>query len=70
MDDFSIPGKPNEFHIPPSPSNYIAARKRPMSSMSPLIVTDNAGDVILVTGASGGSHIISSVAYVSFNRLF
>ena len=65
MDDFSVPGKPNLFNIPPSPANYIMPQKRPMSSMCPLVVTDNFGDVVLVTGASGGSHIISGVAYVS-----
>lgn len=44
--------------------------KRPMSSMSPIIVTDSSGDVILIAGGSGGSRIISSVAQVAIYNLW
>jgi gamma-glutamyltranspeptidase/glutathione hydrolase len=60
MDDFSAqPGKPNAFGLVGSRANAVAARKRPLSSMTPVIVTEN-GAVRLVAGASGGPLIITS----------
>ncbi|XP_074662049.1 scoloptoxin SSD14-like isoform X2 [Tubulanus polymorphus] len=61
MDDFSTPNQTNGFGFAPSESNYIEPGKRPMSSMSPTIVTDYNGDVVDTLGASGGSKIISSI---------
>ncbi|MEM1149800.1 MAG: gamma-glutamyltransferase [Pseudomonadota bacterium] len=43
-------------------ANAPAGGKRPRSSMSPTIVFDEAGDVVMVTGSPGGNSII---AYVS-----
>eukprot|EP00898_Chlorokybus_atmophyticus_P002614 jgi/Chlat1/3353/Chrsp23S03664 len=64
MDDFSIPGKPNAYGMAPSPANYVAGAKRPLSSMSPTIVLQ--GDhVKLVVGASGGPRIITSTVAVT-----
>ncbi|GMS93437.1 hypothetical protein PENTCL1PPCAC_15612 [Pristionchus entomophagus] len=70
MDDFSTPGKTNGYGLAPSETNFIAPGKRPMSSMSPLIVYDEKTKKIrMVAGASGGSRIISAVAKTVTRRL-
>lgn len=61
MDDFSIPGQSNAFNLTPSIYNYIKPFKRPLSSMSPTIVSEMDGKPGLVIGASGGSRIITAV---------
>ncbi|CAF1484294.1 unnamed protein product [Adineta steineri] len=70
MDDFSKPGSPNFYGYAPSPANFIKPFKRPMTSMSPILVTDSKGDVIFTAGGSGGSRIISSVAQVAIYNLW
>ncbi|TKR89156.1 hypothetical protein L596_013300 [Steinernema carpocapsae] len=71
MDDFSIPGVKNFFGFEPSPSNFIKPGKRPMSSMSPMIIYNrNSGDVKMSIGAAGGSKIISAVAQTIVQTLF
>lgn len=61
MDDFSIPGKSNYFGYIPSQANYIKPGKRPLSSMSPMIVEVHGGKKpYFVVGAAGGSRIITS----------
>ncbi|KAL3081062.1 hypothetical protein niasHT_037530 [Heterodera trifolii] len=63
MDDFSSPGMPNGFGFAPSPANFIEPGKRPMSSMSPMVIFDQEnGKLKFVIGASGGSKIISAMA--------
>jgi gamma-glutamyltranspeptidase len=70
MDDFSIPNSTNFFGLHPSKINYIFPLKRPLSSMSPMILTDRKnGRVNMVGGASGGPHIITSTAQVLLNFL-
>lgn len=69
MDDFSSPGVPNGYGLAPSEANYIAPRKRPLSSMSPTVVLDKDGRVFAVAGASGGPRIITSTAQVLLNVL-
>jgi gamma-glutamyltranspeptidase len=64
MDDFSTPGLTNSFGFSPSSANFIEPFKRPMSSMSPIIVVDNNNEVALTLGASGGSKIISAISQV------
>jgi gamma-glutamyltranspeptidase/glutathione hydrolase len=60
MNDFSIPGVPNAFGFVPSPINYIRPNKRPLSSITPIIVTYPNGTLYLSIGAAGGSRIITS----------
>ena len=55
MDDFSTPNTVNYFGVPASTANFIEPQKRPMSSMSPIIILDENDDVRLVLGAAGGS---------------
>jgi gamma-glutamyltranspeptidase / glutathione hydrolase len=60
MDDFSVaPGVANVYGLIGSEANSIRPGKRPLSSMAPTIVR-RKGKVVLVAGASGGPHIISS----------
>jgi gamma-glutamyltranspeptidase/glutathione hydrolase len=67
MDDFTTkPGKPNAFGLLQSKWNEIAPGKRPLSSMSPTILTKN-GQVVLSLGASGGPTIITGTLQVMLN---
>ena len=69
MDDFTIKqGVPNLFGLVQGQANAIAPGKRPLSSMSPTVVTQN-GKTILVTGSPGGSRIISIVLQSIVNML-
>ena len=70
MDDFSNPGFLNSHGLTPSESNFIAPGKRPLSSMSPIIVVDNNNQVRLVLGSSGGPKIISAIAQVAIKCLW
>ncbi|KAH9867369.1 hypothetical protein IAQ61_007961 [Plenodomus lingam] len=63
MNDFSIPGATNAFGYVPSPANFVRPGKRPLSSITPVIVehlnaTVNAFYVAI--GAAGGSRIITA----------
>ena len=59
MDDFTVkPGVPNLFGLVQGTANAIAPGKRPLSSMSPTLVTKD-GKIFLVLGSPGGSRIIT-----------
>ncbi|CAJ0650574.1 5342_t:CDS:2 [Entrophospora sp. SA101] len=64
MDDFSTPGVSNYFGLKPSPYNYIAPNKRPLSSCVPVII-EKDGEFEMAIGGSGGTRILSSVLQVS-----
>lgn len=67
MDDFTTrPGEPNLYGLVQGEGNAIAPKKRPLSSMVPTIVLKD-GKPFLVTGAAGGSTIISAVLEVIIN---
>jgi len=69
MDDFSAqPGVPNLFGLVGAEANAVAARKRPLSSMTPTIVTKD-GEVVLVAGGSGGPFIISGTLQVLLHMI-
>lgn len=69
MDDFSAkPGVPNAFGLVGGEANAVAAKKRPLSSMTPTIVLKD-GEAFLVTGSPGGSTIITVVMQVLLNTL-
>ena len=68
MDDFATrPGQPNLFGLVQGEANAIAPGKRMLSAMSPTIVLDTAGQVLLVVGGRGGPRIISSTLQVIVN---
>jgi gamma-glutamyltranspeptidase/glutathione hydrolase len=69
MDDFtSKPGVANQFGLVQGQANLIEPGKRPLSSMSPTVVTKK-GQVVLVTGSPGGSTIPTTVLQVLINRI-
>jgi gamma-glutamyltranspeptidase/glutathione hydrolase len=62
MDDFtSKVGVPNTYGLIQSSANAIAPGKRPLSAMTPTIVTKQ-GKLALVLGSPGGATIITTVA--------
>jgi gamma-glutamyltranspeptidase/glutathione hydrolase len=64
MDDFvSKPGAPNMFGLVGGEANAIAPGKRPLSSMTPTIIT-KAGKLFMAVGAPGGSRITTGVTEV------
>ena len=70
MDDFAAqPGKPNMFGLVQGEANAIQPGKRMLSAMSPTIVLDRDGSLLLVVGSRGGPRIITSTSQVILNVL-
>ncbi len=69
MDDFvAKPGEPNMFGLVGGEANAIEPGKRPLSSMTPTIITNN-GKLFMAVGAPGGSRITTGVMEVILNVL-
>jgi len=67
MDDFAAkPGSPNAFGLIQGEANAIQPGKRPLSSMTPTILTRD-GKFFMAVGAPGGSRIISAVLQTILN---
>jgi gamma-glutamyltranspeptidase/glutathione hydrolase len=67
MDDFTVKiGVPNLYGLVQGEANAIAPGKRPLSSMSPTIVTKD-GKPVMVVGTPGGSRIITAVLHTIIN---
>jgi gamma-glutamyltranspeptidase/glutathione hydrolase len=67
MDDFtSKVGVPNLYGLVQGEQNRIEPGKRPLSSMSPTIVTKD-GKPVMVVGTPGGSRIITAVLHTIIN---
>lgn len=67
MDDFTAKvGVPNMYGLVQGEANAIAPGKRPLSSMSPTIVTKD-GKPVMVIGTPGGSRIITVVLHSILN---
>jgi gamma-glutamyltranspeptidase / glutathione hydrolase len=70
MDDFSSrENTPNSYGLIGRVANSIEPGKRMLSSMTPTIVVDATGHVMLATGSPGGSTIITTVLQVIVNVL-
>ncbi len=70
MDDFtSAPGKPNMYGLVQGEANAIAPGKRMLSAMTPSIVLDHDGKLLMVVGTPGGPTIITTVSQVILNAL-
>ena len=69
MDDFAAkPGEPNMFGLVGGDANAIEPGKRPLSSMTPTIITEG-GKLFMAVGAPGGSRITTGVTEVILDVL-
>ena len=56
--------------MPPLRNNILKPLRRPVSSMCPIILVNNKGEVEVSMGAAGGTHIISGIAQVLIRILY
>ncbi|WP_407146881.1 gamma-glutamyltransferase [Bradyrhizobium sp. ORS 86] len=69
MDDFTAKiGVPNLYGLVQGETNAVVPGKRPLSSMSPTIVTRD-GKPVIVVGTPGGSRIITAVMLTMINAI-
>lgn len=69
MDDFTTkPNEPNMYGLIQGKANYVQPGKRPLSSMSPTIVTQG-NKTVLSLSASGGPRIITAVLQSMYRAL-
>jgi gamma-glutamyltranspeptidase/glutathione hydrolase len=69
MDDFTVKaGVPNLYGLVQGEANAIAPGKRPLSSMSPTILSKD-GQPVMVIGTPGGSRIITAVLLTLLNTI-
>jgi gamma-glutamyltranspeptidase/glutathione hydrolase len=67
MDDFTVKaGVPNLYGLVQGEQNKVEPGKRPLSSMSPTIVSKD-GKPVMVVGTPGGSRIITAVLHTIIN---
>jgi gamma-glutamyltranspeptidase/glutathione hydrolase len=68
MDDFAAkPGTPNAYGLIQGERNAVAARKRPLSAMTPTFVLREDGSLWFAVGSPGGPTIINTVLQVITN---
>lgn len=68
MDDFTgAPGRPNQYGLVQGDANAIEPGKRMLSAMTPSIVLDPNGELMMVVGTPGGPAIITTVVQVISN---
>lgn len=68
MDDFvAKPGVPNAYGLVGRAANAVEPGKKPLSSMTPTLVLDPDGSVVMALGGSGGPMIISGTLQVLSN---
>lgn len=68
MDDFTTaPGKPNGYGLVQGEANAIQPGKRMLSAMTPSVVLDKEGKLLMVVGTPGGPTIITQVYHVISN---
>jgi gamma-glutamyltranspeptidase/glutathione hydrolase len=68
MDDFTgAPGQPNYYGLVQGEANAIEPGKRMLSAMTPSIVLDPDGELMMVIGTPGGPTIITTVTQVISN---
>ena len=68
MDDFAAqPGSPNMFGLVQGEQNAIVPGKRMLSAMTPTVVLDSIGQVLMVVGGAGGPTIITGTSQIILN---